>query len=225
VLAFAHGLRTTLPVEHQDVLQPYPHPVAVGGGSVAVVRLAWPSVWCWTGLPVDRLDLDLGGGRGTLATNGFRRPACSSDPAATASGELRAGTFQPPDWTPETAASPVRALDVSVQAPDRTPAGKVLHLTVTLTAREHDVALTPCPDYLVGLATYDGGQPVQHRYALDCDRIPTRTAAGDPAILTGRPVTMAFDVDVPAGARAGAKLFWFLDPPDGVSAGTLVTIS
>jgi hypothetical protein len=217
------GHTLAVPVQRDASTGQYDHPVAVGGGAAATLRLSWSNAWCAAEITIAKLRVDLPEGGGSVTTEGFGTSICYGTPGSGGKAPITVGVFTPQDYTPARAVTAFDGVSAQVAAPASVAASGRLRFVVTLTAPAgRDVPLDPCPDYKILFGGESGSTAASH--ALNCAAVPYRDTAGRPYLPAGIPVRFDMQADTPQSAAPAAKLVWQLDISDTVAAGTAVEI-
>jgi hypothetical protein len=202
-----HGQSVDIPAV--DTTESYRDPALVARGNVATLSLYWGSNWCTDPVENDRIRLALESG--WIEVDGYgHSPACNGTPGS-GPNTVSIGSFQPQSYREAEVTSPYAQVDGQLTALSDPVPGQELRFLVTLTARQGDVPLDPCPEY--SMAQYGHDDSVEARFSLNCPQVPHRNATGVPYLPHDVPVQFEMrwtllgpDIDAP-------KAIWKLEAP------------
>ncbi|HET7387809.1 MAG TPA: DUF4232 domain-containing protein [Nocardioidaceae bacterium] len=212
-----HGRAAAIPLKYGGHwADGYRGPVLVGNGEAASIRLAWTEDWCAPPVTNDQIVVTLPSGR-TVRVQGLGKSPICNDGNPTASNHKEpvwVYDYAPLHVQPGHRESAYKQVDAQISGmPRQVTVGKPLDFVVTLTARNHDVTLDPCPDFTVVEPT-SRDTVVKHRFGLNCSGVRHRDASRRPLLPAGVPVRFAIQTSLHYLPPGGIKLSWVLDVPD-----------
>ncbi len=206
-----------VPISYDPAGEIYRHPVLVGDGHAAQLRLAW-SNWCSTPVRNTNVSISLADSGGTITAPGFgNAPPCLIT-GGTGPSSIFIYSFEPSDQTGKIESAYHRVAVTISALPAGAKAGETVNFEVTMQAHGRAVRLNPCPDY--SIAQTMGGPWATHHFGLNCDGVRTRTRQGQPILEPGVPLTFAMQAKLLA-APNHEKLRWQLTVPDAESGAGL----
>jgi hypothetical protein len=208
-----NGRPVAVPVERE--LPAYGNPVALGPG-IAVVRLAWTSLWCADEVEVATI-LVVHPEHGGSTVEGFGRSQCYGRPESGEQAPITVSEFRPEHFTTGQIGTPYDEVAVDADLPATAKLGETITFRVTLTAPRH-VALDPCPDLSITFGD-------RAAYGLNCDGVPYRDGAGRPYLPAGIPVTFVARAMAPTTAGRNVKVTWQLEDTSAVGGGTVEVLA
>lgn len=215
------GRSVDIPTRRAPGDSTYRDPALVAKGDVVTLSLYWGSSWCTDPVENDRVRIALGSG--SIEVDGYGgSPSCNGTPGS-GPNWVSIGSFEPLSFRPAQTTSAYAGVDAELTTLSDPVPGKDLRFLVTLTAREGDVSLDPCPDYsTVQSADWDDFSVA--RFALNCAAVPYRDDDGVPYLPRGVPVRFEMRLNLFGPGAEAPKAIWRLHAP-GIRALAIPTRS